>query len=69
MKAIFLKYGDTHIKIDGQEYINVSDKQEEALWERLKEAIKQGDFDSELTEASRKSSEKLRSARPKKAKK
>ena len=69
MKAIFLKYGDTHIKIDGQEYINISDKQEEALWEMLKEAIKKGDFDSELTEASRKSSEKLRSSRPKKAKK
>jgi hypothetical protein len=69
MRAIFLKYGNTHIPIYGQEYIPVKDKQEEALWNDIKDRIKAGEFDSELTEASRKSSEKLISARAKKAKK
>ena len=68
-RAIFLKYGNTMIPIYGQDYVSVNDKQEEELWGDIKEAIKNGEFDSELTEASRKSSEKLIGARSKKAKK
>ena len=69
MKAIFLKYGNTTIPIYGQQYISVEDKQEEALWGKIKEMVKAGHFDSELNEASRKASEKLLKARTNKAKK
>jgi hypothetical protein len=69
MRAIFLKYSDTHIPISGQEYLSVADTQEKALWGKIKELIKDGEFDSELMEASRKSSLKLQGTRGKKAKK
>ena len=39
---------------------------EEALWNQIKEDIKNGDFDAELTEASRKSSAKLLASHNKK---
>ena len=63
--AIFMKYGNDIIKIDGQEYVPIKMEQEEAVWGAIKEAIKKGDFDADLMEASRKSSEQLRGSRKK----
>ena len=63
--AIFMKYGNDIIKIDGQEYVPIPMEQEEAFWGAIKEAIKNGDFDADLMEASRKSSEQLRGSRKK----
>ena len=64
--AIFMKYGNDVIKVDGQAYIPIPMEKEEEFWGVLKEAIKKGDFDADLTEASRKSSIQLRGGRKKK---
>ena len=64
--AIFLKYGDTQIPFDKEKHLFVATDKEEALWNVIKQDIKNGDFDAELTEASRKSSAKLLESRNKK---
>lgn len=63
--AVFMKYGNDIIKIDGQEFIPIPMEKEEAFWDVIKEAIKKGDFDADLMEASRKSSAQLRGSRKK----